>query len=139
MLLRKTRGKLCNFIVSFEGRPARSMHGHNVLTVLLKVFRRSFIFQNFVIAVEMKRERPQTALGLCPLKSIINDQISEARNMGFSASSVADSSLRELRSVNFQLLFCSVEKVLEQRLLNVERDNCSSNHENLTAVVIYSR
>ena len=139
MLLRKTRGKLCNFIVSFEGRPARSMHGHDILAVLLKVFRRSFISQNLVIAVEMEREIPQTALVLCPLKSIINDQISEARNMGFSASSVADLSLRELRSVNFQLLFGSAEKVLEQRLLNFEKDKCSSNHESLTAVVMYSR
>ena len=89
--------------------------------------------------IEMERERPQTALVLCPLKSIINDQISEARNMGFSASSVADLSLRELRSVNFQLIFGSAEKVLEERLLNFEKDSCSSIHENLAAVVIYSR
>ena len=109
MLLRKKSGKLCNFIVSFEGRPARSMHGHDVLAVLLNVYRRSFSFQNFVIAVEMERERPQTALVLCPQKRIINDQISEARNMGFSASPIADSSLRELRSVNFQLVFGSAE------------------------------
>ena len=139
MLLRKTRGKLCNFIVTFEGRPARSMHGHYVLAVLPKVFRRSLIFQNVVIAVEMERERPQTALVLCPLRSIINDQISEARNMGFPASSVADLSLRELRSVNFQLLFVSAEKVPEERLLNFEKDDCSSIHESLAAVVIYSR
>ena len=90
VLLRKTRGKLCNFIVSFQGRPARSMHGNDVLAVLPKVFMRSLIFQNFVIAVEMERERLQTALLLCPLKSIINEQISEARNMGFLASSLVD-------------------------------------------------
>ena len=58
--------------------------------------------------------------------------------MGFSGSSVADLSLRELRSVNFQLIFVSAEKVLEERLLNFEQDICSSNHENLAAVVIYS-
>ena len=58
--------------------------------------------------------------------------------MGFSGSSVADLSLRELRAVNFELLFGSAEKVLEERLLNFEKDNCSSNHENLAEVVIYS-
>ena len=115
------------------------MHGNDVLAVLPKVFIRSLIFQNFVIGVEMERERLQTALVLCPLKSIIDDRISEARNMGFSASSVADLSMRELRSVNFLLLFGSAEKMLEERLLNFEKDNCSSIHENLAAVVIYSR
>ena len=115
------------------------MHGHDALALLPKVFRRSLIFQNFAIAVEMERERLQTALVLFPLNSIINDKISEARNMGFSASSVTDLSLRGLRSVNFELLFGSADKVLEELLLNFEKDNFSSIHENLAAVVIYSR
>ena len=66
-----------------------------------------------------------------PLQSIINDQISEARNMSLSASTVADLSLEELRSAKFQLLFGSAEKVLEERLLNVLKDNCSLIHESL--------
>ena len=52
-----------------------------------------------------------------------------ARNQGISASSVADLSLEELRSAKFQLLFSSIEKVLEERLINVLKDNCSSIHQ----------
>ena len=55
--------------------------------------------------------------------------------MGLSASSVADLSLEELKSAKFQLLG-SAEMVLEERLLNVLKDNCSSIHQNLAAVVI---
>ena len=65
------------------------LDGHDVLAFLLKGFRRSLIFQVFVIAVEMEGERLQPALVLCPMKSIINDRISEAKKMGFSGSSVA--------------------------------------------------
>ena len=49
--------------------------------------------------------------------------------MGLSASSVADLSLEELRSAKFQLLFGSAKKVLEERLLNVMKDNCPSIHQ----------
>ena len=48
--------------------------------------------------------------------------------MGLSALSVADLSLEELRSAKLQVLFGSAEKVLEERLLNVLKDNCSSVH-----------
>ena len=41
-----------------------------------------------------------------------------------------------LRSAKFQLLFDSAEKVLEERLLNVLKDNSSSIQQNLAAVVI---
>ena len=101
---------------------ASLLGGHDVLTVLPTGFGKSLIFQVYIIAAEMERERLQTALVLCPLQSIINDQIFEARNMGLSASSVADLSYL----------------VQAKRLLNVLKDNCSSIHQNLAAVVIYS-
>ena len=107
------------------------LDGHDVLAVLLMGIGKSLIFQVFVIAVEMGRERLQTALVLCPLQSIINDHIYEARNMGFSASSVPDLSLKEFRSVNSQLLFGSAEKVLEEGVLNLMKESCSSTPENL--------
>ena len=92
VLLRKTRDKLCDFSVNFEGRPARCSAFFIRWTRCPRClgFGESFIFQAFVIAVEMERERLQIALVLCPLQSIIKDQISEARNMALSASSVAD-------------------------------------------------
>ena len=64
------------------------LDGHDVLAVLATGFGKSLIFQVFLTAVEMERKRLQTTLDFCPKQSIINDQISEARNMGFLASSL---------------------------------------------------
>ena len=66
------------------------LDGHDVLAVLATGFGKCLIFQVFVIVFEMERERLQTTLVFCPQQSIINDQISKARNMSFSALSVAD-------------------------------------------------
>ena len=118
-LLRKAVEKLCDSTASLtvEQRDAvvSLLDGQDVLAVLPTGFRKSLIFQVFVLAAEMERERFQTALVLCPLQSIISDQISEARNMGLSASSVADLSLEEFKSAKSQLLFGSAEKVLEEQ------------------------
>ena len=97
-LLRKAVDKLCNSTTSL-------LHGHEVLAVLPTGFTTSLIFQVFVLAAKTEREQLQTA---------INDQISESRNMGLSASSVADLSLEELKSAKCQLLFRSAEKMLEE-------------------------
>ena len=42
------------------------LDGHDVLAVFATGFGKSLIFQVFVIAVEMERERLQTALVFCP-------------------------------------------------------------------------
>ena len=97
-LLRKAVDKLCNSTTSL-------LHGHEVLAVLPTGFTTSLIFQVFVLAAKTEREQLQTA---------INDQISESRNMGLSASSVAYLSLEELKSAKCQLLFGSAEKMLEE-------------------------
>ena len=83
-LLRKTR----DFPVNFEGRPARCSEFFIRWTRCPRWlgFGKSLIFQAFVIAVEMERDRIQIALVFSFLKSIIKDQVSEAKNMGFSAS-----------------------------------------------------
>ena len=101
---------ILSWVLKVDQRDAVSslLDGHDVLSVLPTGIGKSLIFQVFVIPIEMEWDRLQTVLVLCPLQSIINDQIFETRNMGLSASSVADLSLRELRSGNFQLLFGSV-------------------------------
>ena len=92
VLLWKTRDKLCDFPVNFEGLPAQSSAFFIRWARCPRClgFGKSLILQAFVIAVEMERERLQIVLFFCTLKSIIKDQNAEARNMGFSASAVAD-------------------------------------------------
>ena len=73
VLLRKAIDKLCDFTLSLkvEQRDAVDslLDGHDVLAVLPTGFGKSLIFQVFVIAAEMERERLQTALVLCPCRA----------------------------------------------------------------------
>ena len=61
----------------------------------------------------------QTVLVVCPLRSIIDDQIEEAKGMGMSASSFSDVTYDELRSVKFQLLFAPAEEVINNCFLEI--------------------
>ena len=47
-------------------------------------------------------EEQQTVLVVCPLKSIIEDQITEAQRMGISVASAANVSDEELQTAHFQ-------------------------------------
>lgn len=112
------------------------LQGRDVLAVLPTGFGKSLIFQLFAAAAAIERSRHQTVLVVCPLQSIIDDQITEARSMGMSAASVADVSVGELRSAKFQLLFGSAEKIMDNHLLDVLKDNGSPLHRDLAAVVV---
>ena len=90
----------------------------------------------FAAAAAIERKQHQTVLVVCPLQSIIEDQVAEARSIGMSAASVADLSFEELRSAKFQLLFGSAEKVIDKHFLDALRDNGSRLHVNLAAVVV---
>lgn len=112
------------------------LKGSDVLAVLPTGYGKSFIFQVFAAAAAIERKQHQTVLVVCPLQSIIEDQVAEARSIGMSAASVADLSFEELRSAKFQLLFGSAEKVIDKHFLDALRDNGSRLHVNLAAVVV---
>jgi len=54
----------------------------DVLAVLPTGYGESLIFQLFTVAASIERKEPQTGLVICPLKSMIEDQIAEAKSMG---------------------------------------------------------
>ena len=58
-----------------------------MLAVLLTRFRISLIFQLFAVATSIERKEPETVLVDCPLTSIIEDQIADAKSMGIPAAS----------------------------------------------------
>ena len=67
------------------------LQGSDVLVVLLTGFgKSSMIIQPFVSMAAIERNQHQTVLSVCPLQSIIDEQIAEARSMGLSAASIAD-------------------------------------------------
>ena len=107
----------------------------DVLAVLPTGYGKSLIFQLFAVAASIEMKEPQTVLVVCPLKSIIEDQLAEAESMGIPTASV-DISDDELRAAKFQLIFGSAETVLERRFLDILKDSGSSLHRKLAAVVV---
>ena len=74
------------------------LNHEDVLTVLPTGYGKSLIFQLFAVAASIERKEPQTVLVVCPLKSIIEDQIAEAESMGIPAASAVDISEDEFRA-----------------------------------------
>ena len=102
------------------------LQGRDVLAILPTGYGKSRIFQVYVAAAALKVKEHQTVLVVCPLGSIIDDQIEEAKGMGMSAASLSDVTDDELRSVTFELLFAPAEKVINNRFLHIKRWHCTS-------------
>ena len=94
------------------------LDGSDVLAVLPTGYEKSLIFQLLVLVGKEERRRPAAVLVICPLKSIIDNQIGEAEGLGIRAVAINDVSSGYLRSGKLQL-FGSAESVLERRVLHV--------------------
>lgn len=116
------------------------LDGNDVLAVLPTGYGKSFIFQIFVLACERERRMSASVIVICPLKSLVDDQIEEAKAIGISACALSDLSVEDLicrlRSAKFQLMFGSAEVVLDTDRLNVIKDRTFPLHNNLVAVVV---
>ncbi|XP_068696950.1 ATP-dependent DNA helicase RecQ-like [Montipora foliosa] len=112
------------------------LQGRNVLAVLPTGYGKSLIFRVYVAASALKKKEHQTVLVVCLLRSIIDDQIEEAKGMGMSASSLSDVTDDELRSAKFQLLFAPAEEVINNRFLEILKEDGTALHRNLAAVVV---
>ena len=87
---------------------------HDDLLAFLPIgYGKSLIFQLFAVAASIERKEPQTVLVVFPFKSIIEDQIAEAKIMGLPGASAVDIWKDELRAAKLQLIFGSAETVLE--------------------------
>ena len=82
--------------------------GGDLLAVLLTGFGKSLIFQLLALVND-----DHVVLVICPLKSIVNDQIKEAS----SASSFSDCLQTDIVSRKYRLLFASAEEALAKSFL----------------------
>lgn len=105
-----------------------------MLAVLPTEYGKSLIFQLFSVPASIGRKERQTVLFVCHLKSIIEDQIAKAERMVNPAAS--DITEKELCAAKFQLIFGSAEKVMDRRFFDILKDNSSSLHRQLAAVVV---
>ena len=74
------------------------LNHNDVLAVLPTGYAKSLIFQLFAVAASIERKEQQIVLVVCPLKSIIEDQIAKAESMGIPAVSAVDISEDEFRA-----------------------------------------
>ena len=63
------------------------LNGDDVLAILPTGYGKSVIFQLYILVSQVERIK-RTGLVVCPLRSIIDDQIVEARSLGISAASL---------------------------------------------------
>ena len=97
-----------------------------MLAVLLTGYSKSLIFQPFAVAALIEREEQQTVVVVCPLKSILEDQIAKAESMVIPVASSVDMLEDRLRATKFQLTFGSAETVIKGQFLNILKDISSS-------------
>lgn len=105
--------------------------GGDLLTVLPTGFGKSLIFQRLALVND-----GHVVLVICPLKSIVNDQIKEASSMGISAGSLSDCLQTDIVSGKYRLLFASAEEALAKSFLEALKREANSLHDNLAAIVV---
>ena len=111
------------------------LSNRDVFAVLPTGYGKSLIFQCSVVAKELLEAKngygtptSPCALVICPLTSIIEDQMAEAMSVGISCHRLQD--IKELEKSAFQLVFSSAERVMEKDFKNMLKDSSSTLHYN---------
>ena len=112
----------------------------DVLAVLPTGFGKSLIYQYFVLSKAKQRVHQgsvcASALIICPLLSIVDDQIKEAKDLGITACRLKDFLEEETSTLRpKQLMFASAEDVLSPTFRNLLKDNSILN-ESIELLVI---
>ena len=74
---------------------------------------------------------------VCPLKSIEQDQLTEASFMGLTATSLASASLQDVENGKYQLIFASAEEILAKPFLSSLKRTGSPLDQNLAAMILW--
>ena len=85
---------------------------------------------------EILTGKPACVIVVCPLKSIVHDQLSEATAMGLTATSLSDASLEDLENGKYKLIFGSAEEILEKPFLGRLKKSNTPLHQNLAALIV---
>ena len=116
------------------------LEGRDVFAVMPTGVSKSFIFQLFSMAIEQKKTfegKPSNSaiLIICPLNSLIEDQVKEGNSLGLKCASVQD---LEFSSDNPlpQLLFLSAEKALDSEFKRILKDPSSKVHKQRELIVV---
>ena len=91
--------------------------GEDLLAVLPTGFGKSLIFQLLVRVVECLTGKASCVLVVCPLKSIIQDQLAEATSLGLKAVALGNCRLDDISSGKYQIIYGSAEEILSKPFL----------------------
>ena len=72
------------------------INGGDLLAVLPTGFGKSLIFEVLLLVKEVLSKKDACVVVVCPLESIVSDQIEEASSMGLIARSIKDMSSKEI-------------------------------------------
>jgi len=112
------------------------VHGSDLLAVLPTGFGKSLIFQLFIRVTEILSSKAACVIVVCPLKSIVQDQLAEASSMGLTATSLASACLQDVEDGKYQLIFASAEEILAKPFLSSLKKASSALHQNLAAIIV---
>lgn len=120
------------------------LQGRDVLAVMPTGYGKSFIFQLFSTSIELKKiaegkHANTVVLVICPLTSLIQDQVKEGKSLGLNCACLQDvkdslSSCPRLDSP--QLIFASAEQVLENDFQKILKDRSSNLHKAVELLVV---
>ena len=112
----------------------------DISAVMLTDFGKSFIFQLSSMAIDQKKTfegKPSNSaiLIICPLNSLIEDQVKEGKSLGLRCASVQDLQFSSDNPLP-QLLFLSAGKALESEFKGIIKDPSSKVHRQLELLVV---
>ena len=120
-LLCELEKKGLNFSLKEEQKTAvkELFEGRDVVAVLPTGFGKSLIFQLLVLLARRAKNQAACVLVICPLTSIINDQIQEVEAMGLCACNLSEklSDLTDIEQGKFAIVYSSAEIAIDKRFL----------------------
>ena len=132
-----------NFELKEEQKIAVSclLEGRDVFAVMPTGFGKSFIFQLFSTAIEQKKiseglQPNSVILVICPLISLVEDQIKEGQSLGLTCASLKDENNLLDDNPLPQLLFASAEKALDSDFKRILKDRSSKIHQQVECIVV---
>ena len=81
------------------------VHESDLLAVLPTGFGKSLVFQLLIRVQEILLSKAACVIIVCPLKSIVQDQLIEASSMGLTTTSLASARIGDVENGKYQLIF----------------------------------
>ena len=116
------------------------LEGRDVFAVMLTGYGKSLVFQLFLMAMNCKKiaqamEANTIVLVICPLTSIVEDQVKEGESLGLKCVTF-DEFMNASDRDTHQIVFTSAEHVVSKKFTEMLKDRSSRLHNALELLVV---